>query len=1352
MAKKKANEEGKPDERPSALDWLMSHKLPEVLPTPWLTDAELEDFVEALLVAERLLGKGVRHVAHVERWGVPGDKQDGIDFFGRFDDDVAAAWQVKQLEKLTAADVRDAVDAVTFENADEYYLMYGGIAKKQAREEMLKHDRWTLLDRRSLTEKLRLLPAHVRRELIERFWGPEVRRVFINAPGDAFVSLHVFKSSRLNPDSLMNDLGPLAGRETELSQLAEAMDRDSETFRQVVVVSGPGGRGKSRLVAEALAAQQERDPTIPIVCLSAQHTFDPSAMAELRPVPSIVFIDDAHNDPGALAPLLGALRNAPDIQVILATRSSALRAVEERIAVVPFGPDEQATIDVGELELGDARRLVKGLIEDLDISFGLRSYLADQATHSPHVAVILTNLIRTRQLTGPIAVDANLRNLVLHRYQEVLVPGEIEGFDANTTRSVIATYAILQPVQVSDEALQARIAAFCSLTVIELAQLVRILTDRGILVAQGDKFRVVPDVLADRVIEMVAAFEKHDTGFVGELWNQFGADQHHRLALSLGELDWRLTHNNGPDVMARVWDAIRDRLKTPYCSRLCSELDQLEQLAATQPAALVSALDELRQRLDEEEAAGVPVSEDPEDRAYRLSWSRIRPPDRNDVRAKMPKLYARAAANDPDILEQALDALWALRKNDARPTHSNPDHADRIVADRLANLATLPDPSFPQRIVARVAVWLEQPTDGDEVATPLFALKPLLAKEQLETVQSNLHVLQFRPHLTSATAMRPVRDQIRELLRGQGASTNVRLAGAALDLLGEALQAPHGYFGQSVETEAILKWEDDDLATVAILEQIADQTPSAVVRRQVREVVSLNAEHATSPRLQHAAMTLAARLDANDDLEDQVAELVLSGEWGRSLERINGVPTLEELEAERRGEEERTKNFTDEQRQEDRMESIRAKVEGREQYVAARNENLARRLIELGDAPAILEVLDRTAREVQKVRADKNVILMSLWNQFAQQAPELLGAFAAGIARNEPGPLDNALDFIVDRWVEINPDDAFAWVREAVRTDRKEVRLAIAAGFARAGWQHHAEEFSAVWIQGLTDEDPDVVQAFLRGADGYLRTNPIEAVDVLLGHDISPFGAGRVFEDACNYNGRTYGSSLDAETATAVLPLITRAGLGNHVVQEIVTGIATVQPVLVLDYLNEVTHEDASAPVDINELRVAFDQHAETLAMWVRAHLDQDPTTISYVLDAAVNERLTENQANALAELCESLSGPDLIAFVGCLAQLMLWAVNQPALAEALMRRARETGTGEEVVASVRRYGMTLRSWGWTNGVSEELNHARDASAQAAEETDDDELRTEFLAARGIFQAQIDEMAADHQREKDEDW
>ncbi len=70
MAKRKKRTEGNLDERPSALEWLLSHKQPKLLPTPWLTDTELEHFTEAVLVAQRLLGSGVRHVAHVERWGV----------------------------------------------------------------------------------------------------------------------------------------------------------------------------------------------------------------------------------------------------------------------------------------------------------------------------------------------------------------------------------------------------------------------------------------------------------------------------------------------------------------------------------------------------------------------------------------------------------------------------------------------------------------------------------------------------------------------------------------------------------------------------------------------------------------------------------------------------------------------------------------------------------------------------------------------------------------------------------------------------------------------------------------------------------------------------------------------------------------------------------------------------------------------------------------------------------------------------------------------------------------------------------------------------------------------------------
>jgi len=87
-----------------------------------------------------------------------------------------------------------------------------------------------------------------------------------------------------------------------------------------------------------------------------------------------------------------------------------------------------------------------------------------------------------------------------------------------------------------------------------------------------------------------------------------------------------------------------------------------------------------------------------------------------------------------------------------------------------------------------------------------------------------------------------------------------------------------------------------------------------------------------------------------------------------------------------------------------------------------------------------------------------------------------------------------------------------------------------------------------------------------------------------------------------------------------------------------------------------------------------------------------------------------------------------------------------------VIHRARQTDVSEQVLKAIRHDGMTLRGWGWTNGVSEELNHGRDTSAKAAEETADDELRAEFRAAQERLQAQIDEISDEHRQEEDDDW
>lgn len=254
-----------------------------------------------------------------ERWGTSGDKQDGIDLVGKFSDGVSAAWQCKHLVKLRPFEARGAVEDVTYEHAEEFYLVFSRVASTHARAEMKKHPGWTLVDRRRLTRMLMELPAQVRYDVLDETWGEEVRRLFLKAPGDAFVSIRKFAATRRNPDAVMNDLGPLVGREDELAALAAAFDRSGDGFRQVLIVSGPAGRGKSRLVTDALSALQERQPEVPVVCLSAGHRFEVAAMKELRMGPMVVLVDDAHVDPPALAPLLVFARDRHDVQLVLAT-------------------------------------------------------------------------------------------------------------------------------------------------------------------------------------------------------------------------------------------------------------------------------------------------------------------------------------------------------------------------------------------------------------------------------------------------------------------------------------------------------------------------------------------------------------------------------------------------------------------------------------------------------------------------------------------------------------------------------------------------------------------------------------------------------------------------------------------------------------------------------------------------------------------------------------------------------------------------------------------------------------------------------------------------------------------------
>lgn len=801
--------------------------------------------------------------------------------------------------------------------------------------------------------------------------------------------------------------------------------------------------------------------------------------------------------------------------------------------------------------------------------------------------------------------------------------------------------------------------------------------------------------------------------------------------------------------MAPIWGVIQERLSSPYPSTLSRELDHIAPLAATQPVPLVAALENLRARLDHADVCHMPEIDDPEnkdDQLYRRVWPGSRPISRANVRAKLPKLYGRAAVNDPTVLETAVDALLALACADSRPPHSHPEHAHRVLSDELSNLVTLPDLTYPARIAARVNEFCATHPDAEAVVA-LSALKSLLVKEEVETTQSSLYKISLQSHLISATAMRPARDQIRALLLEQGMSNCLKGAGAAVDLLHEALRAPHGHFGDSVSADAVLSWEDDDLATLNTLADIAARTQFATIRRSIRNAVDWSAEHAESVLLQHAALTLQHQLDSSDNIRDALADVVIGSPWKLAGSKLDRLPDIEELKTKRFARRNELEQLSEAQQDEDRQNKARAKIRSRRDQVAVVDEALARWLLDSSEAPQIVTLLGELGDEAQQL--GKHPSFRGIWQTIGRiqptRIPELVQIVADAVDNH---PLDQDLPVLIMQWSVEAIDDALTWTSDAVAFGRTGVKIAIATFVSGTAWTQHQDAFTHLWRTGIDDPDTKVSTAFLSSSGWYLDADPLEASTILLAHEVPPRAAANALMGAWQYSHDSAPLERDRDAHSALLSIAARAGFKDFIAQEVATDAARAYPDLALDFLLDLSRQRETLPDDIHDLGPAFNEHADTISDWLLRNLQEGSDVLKNVITVALNDRLTPNQARSLTTRVPQLTPENLITLVRLLGALRLWVPNNLELAEACVKRA-ETGDVLDEVLSELRHGMTLTAWGWTGNESTELNTAREICTTAAHNTTSDHLSTQLSQTAQWFQQTIDELRV---KEQEEDW
>ncbi|PRX03490.1 hypothetical protein CLV67_1541 [Actinoplanes italicus] len=996
--------------------------------------------------------------------------------------------------------------------------------------------------------------------------------------------------------------------------------------------------------------------------------------------------------------------------MVLGIRTSGVGAVQAEIFNARYAPSQVETIPVGELSQRDARALVNSLADGLDLRFPVRDYFAGQAVDSPYVAVIGLNLIRRGELTAPLMVDDALRQQVLARYQEIAA-GEIAGFTSRTVRQVLAVYAALGPIDESDDQLRVAVAQFVNLELGDLLRLCQGLQDRGTLVTRNDLTRLVPDVLADDILESEAAAGRHATGFVQRLWEAFGSPYDDRLVVTLAELDWRLTHRGGPSIIRPIWASVVERLRNAELVDLYRALRGLRGLATLLPGPFLNVLEELRPRLQREAAA-------------RGNAITSRSENPNQALWLLAELYGQCAASAPETLETVLNALWMLCRYDNRPTNSNPDHPMRVIVDRLASIGDMVDPTFPLRIVAWADAHL---TQGRETlgTTPMSVMRPFLAKDITRTVAETRRRISIRPYAVSAGWARPVRDAIRATLLREAGGTELRRAGEAVRLLGTAIRQPTGSVGRTVTREEILGWEQDDLATLVSFEAASGTTASPVIRRMIRHEIAWPAERSGSVLVRHAALTLVTSLDERDD---DLAEALLNAHRGLPSRRGVPLPELEELQAADVIRLAHEAGLPEDVLEAERSERIRHAVEERPRMREQQVTQVVTRLAAAGVSQMVEEL--RTCSSDIDAAAAKPPTLWGFWRQLVSSRLELVPEVVREVSRGPASVLDNNLDQLLDAWEVYDSAGLLAWLADEANL-RIEIRLVVANAFANYGWTDRGEAFVEQLHRGLKADEPELRERYVIGTHRLLAADPAGTARILRGAFHSPHVLTRALESACGYDGLVWGRNLGKQNATAVLELISWAGWEDHTVQQIAAGIAWTHPVLVLDELQALSDLGGQLPTDVDGFADAFDDNAEVLTRWIidrvrRGNADSSTVVVSIVMAG----NMTAAQAHHLSEAVEQGADISPAAVVSALEDLGGWPLQHPGLARQLLAEARalDDDAANQLLEGITR-AMTPTSWGFVNGQSAEINRTKTTAAKAASAETDSDLRAAFRAA-----------------------
>jgi hypothetical protein len=800
-----------------------------------------ETFAEQFVAA-----KTGRRAVH---YGKQGEKQFGIDCYVDLDDGSRWTFQLRQVEQFTEADAKATVQETTYEAARHFVVTACEVGRK-VRDYFDSIDGWEVWDIRDVSQFVRMLPAEMGRRLVYQCFGEEwVRNFFSSSSVASFLTPEMFFDSRPG-DLLRHDL-PLVGRESQVEELEQFIASDAA----IAIVTGRGGLGKSRLLAEL--PQLRAGLEVRYAARNVQ--LGPDAVRDLPLEPTIVVVDDVHERDDWPVALEIAQQRGIETKVILALRPYALGRVRTAMTKAGFSPTDVREISrLQELDRDDTRRLVQAIIGDGNEK--LVALLTHRASDAPVVAVVAARLLRAKEIDiARLSSDDEIRRVIFDRFTDETL-GRVTSNEPRLVRQLLELIAALAPVSVDDPTIRSLLASFLKIETDELVTLVDEVTQAGVLRHRGSRVRITPEVMSDYILERACfTSTRKATGFATRVYCHFRPHGRTRLLRNLAEADWRVRSDSG-ESLDEVWTELRDDFKAATITERGEILGAVAEVAAFQPSRALAVC---------ELAISQPVGDVSElEAAFKF--------DQSHVLQHIPAILKNVSYNF-EYLPRCIRMLWQLGRDDRSPQNSNFNHPFRV----LTELAE-PHPRRPSRFlhktVETVVALLNAPGVHDHAHSLIDVLKAALHRQGLHHWMEDAGSFNMASFVVSRDSVVSVHNlaiaELRRLVKDDRIAIAVKAAKALAEY---ARPLNSGTLGQVIRTEQQEAWQERRLETLGFLKEIAQEASEPLIALEIFDGVEFSAFNDADAEIRRAAQAVVEAVLAREDTEDTI--LVVDG-WG----------------------------------------------------------------------------------------------------------------------------------------------------------------------------------------------------------------------------------------------------------------------------------------------------------------------------------------------------------------------------------------------------------------------------------------------------------------------------------------